>query len=277
MLLAALEFLLEADITRLRDVEVDLVIEEEIGGNGALSAVLHGRRVDEVVVLEPTGLEVFHGHRGCLEFVAELRGRGTHMGGPNGLSAITGAFEFAGAVRRLEQRILEEARTHPSFSGWERPVQINLGRIEGGEWHGSVPELCRVWCALGFLPERSVAEVKALLRKTVADLPDPWWRTHTRLEYDGIHNEGYLGDANAAVCEALRRATWRAGMPSAGPRAWNVSCDARLYARELGVPTVIYGVGSLAEAHSSHEQLPLDELESGALALIYFLTEGPVP
>jgi acetylornithine deacetylase len=272
MLLAALRFIADAKLTRTRDVAVDFVVEEETGGNGALSAALHGRAADEVVVLEPTGLEVFHGHRGCLEFTLDVAGRSTHMGAGTGLSAIDGAIAFIEELRALEVRLIAEARTDSAFATWECPLQINVGAIEGGEWHGSIPERCLVRGAFGFLPRYCIADVERMLALAVEALPTAWFREQSTLRYEGVHNGAYLSDPNAQLTRDLRSAAQAAGAPSRPGRAWNVSCDARLYSDLLGVPTVIFGAGSLLEAHSSHERLEFEEWARGILTLARFLT-----
>lgn len=271
MLVAARRFLAEAGIPVRRGTTLDLVVEEEIGGNGALSSVLHGRAADEVVVLEPTGLEVFHGHRGCLEFTAEFHGRSSHMGG-DGVSAIDGAIAFVGLLKRLEADLVAEARRDPAFAGWQRPVQVNVGAIEGGEWHGSIPERCVLRCSTGFHPRYTVADMRAMLADLVTALPAPWSPNTVALSYPGIHNGAYLDPADTAVARDLRAAVRTAGADVAEGRAWHVSCDARLYARLLGLPTVVFGAGSLRYAHSSVERLEIDEWSRGVAALATFLS-----
>jgi acetylornithine deacetylase len=270
MLAAALRYLADAGIPLRRGVTLDLVPEEEIGGNGALSTVLHGRDADEVVVLEPTGLEVFHGHRGCAGFAVEIGGRSSHMGG-SGLSAIDGAVEFLALLRELEAELLDEARTDPAFAGVDRPVQINVGTIAGGEWPGSIPERCTVGGHFGFHPRYSTAAVLGMLSDLVSRLRDPWLRTHSRVRLRGIHNGAYLGDPDERVARDLRAAVRATGAAVAQRRAWHVSCDARLYHEELGLPTVVFGAGRLADAHSSHEALDIDEWGRGVAALAGFL------
>jgi acetylornithine deacetylase len=269
MLAAALAFISEAGLRRTREVVVDLVVEEEIGGNGALSSVLHQPQVDEVVVLEPTGLEVFHGHRGVLEFTFDVRGSATHMGGSGGVDAIQAAIRLVQALKELEVELVREARSDPHFSGWQRPVQLNIGAIKGGEWHGSVPERCLVRGAIGFLPRYQLDEVAGMLDHVLDSLPEPR-RDGVTLTFDGIHNGAYVGDPTSRLATEMRAAT---GTEAVAPRAWNVSCDARLYARLLGVPTVIVGCGTLEEAHSSHEQLDLTEWQQGVAALVRFLAD----
>jgi acetylornithine deacetylase len=275
MLAAALRFLRDAGVPLRRRVSLDLVPEEEIGGNGALSSVLYGSDASDVVVLEPTSLEVFHGHRGCAGFTVDVRGRSSHMGG-RGVSAIDGAVELVTLVRELEEDLLREARTDPAFAGMDRPMQINIGMIDGGEWAGSVPERCTVRGFFGYHPRHSATAVLDFLRELVGRLGDPWLREHTVVSPYSIHNEAYLGDPDDAVAQGLRAAVRATGADVAERRAWNVSCDARLYQRLLGVPTVVFGAGSLVDAHSSHEGIDLTEWTRGVEALVTFLTEERV-
>ncbi|MEU9506728.1 M20/M25/M40 family metallo-hydrolase [Micromonospora sp. NPDC048170] len=276
MLAAALRCVADLGLPLTRAVMLDLVVEEEIGGNGALSTILHGREVDEVVVLEPTDLEVLHGHRGCLEFTVRVGGRASHMGG-DGVSAIDGAMEYIAALRELEARLMAEAMAEPDFAGYSRPMQINVGRIAGGEWHGSIAALCSVGGAFGFLPKYSLDDVQGMLTELVAGLGDPWLREHTDIRYEGIRNGAYVGDPHSAVATDLRRAAQVVTGRQRAPRAWSVSCDARLYHDHLAVPTVVFGAGQLAHAHSSAERLSIAEWSQGVAALVAFLTDDREP
>ena len=277
MLLASLAYVRDAGLQRTRDVEVDLVGEEEVGGNGALSACLHGRdAAGGAVVLEPTSLEVLHGHRGCLEFTAHTVGRAVHQGsGESGVSAIDVAVDLISELKSLERTLVADARRHPAFREWPRPIQINVGSIAGGEWHGSVPERCAVGGSFGFLPTHTVADVDGLLSDVATRVARRWGVPTGPLEYTGIHNGAYLGNADAPVAAALRRAARAAGVADrAVPRAWNVSCDARLYHDVGRLDTVIFGAGNLSEAHAAGEFLDVGQWEQGVLALAMFLTDG---
>lgn len=269
MLLGALRFFADCGMPRGREVEIDFVNEEEIGGNGALSTLMWGRDADDFVVLEPTSLEVFHGHRGCLEFAATLVGQAVHMGSrESGDSAIDEAIAFIHELREIEARLVAEARSDPDFCDWESPLQVNVGMIAGGEWPGSIPERCSVRGNFGFLPSMSLADVRKLLEITVAGVSSS---AESTISCDGIRNEAYKGDPRSALADSLREATEAAGVPQKAPRGWNVSCDARLYHHLTGRPTVVFGAGSLSEAHSSHETLSVREWERGMHALVLFL------
>ena len=53
---------------------------------------------------------------------------------------------------------------------------------------------------------------------------------------------------------ALHQSVCACGIPSE-VYGWNVSCDARLYAKLAGLPTVVYGVSDIREAHSDGEKV----------------------
>ena len=49
------------------------------------------------------------------------------------------------------------------------------------------------------------------------------------------------------------------------------SCDSWFYNNQLGIPTVVFGPGSLRFAHSNEEQIQLDEILDAAVILVRFI------
>jgi acetylornithine deacetylase len=265
MLLAALRFMRDTGRALAGPVEIDFVFEEELGGNGTRASVLLGTAADQAVVLEPTGLAVHNGHRGCLSFRLRVRTPAAHMGFTGTTpSAIDVAFEATRALKRLEQRMLAEAATDRDFGSWERPVQLVVSSIAGGEWHGSVPGACELRGNLGFLPSRSLADAEALLRGVAEELSP----ATVAVDFPLLRNDAYLGDPSSPL---VRRLTAACEQPP--PRPWLVSCDARLYAR-AGIPTVVFGCGRLEHAHTHGEHVSIAELERGVAVLARFLEHG---
>lgn len=62
---------------------------------------------------------------------------------------------------------MRESHSDSAFSIWKRPVQINVGKISGGEWPGSVPEKCSFTFNVGFLPAASIEDIETLLNTRV--------------------------------------------------------------------------------------------------------------
>lgn len=274
MTFAALELLGDLEIPPAFDLTVDFVVEEEIGGSGTLASILNGCEADEVVVLEPTGLEILHGHRGCLSFEVEVEGVAGHMGGTEGLSAIDGAVEVIGALKRLEAEMREAASAKPLFDSPVSLTPVNVGAIHGGQWHGSFPRRCQLRANAGFLPPDDVAAVASRIERTVAELPEPW-NERCRVTYSGIHNEAYVIDSATPLVGRLVGCGRRQGVETGRPRVWEASCDARFYSRLLDLPVVVFGSGDLGAAHASDERLSLTQFSAGVRMLADFLATLP--
>jgi acetylornithine deacetylase len=191
-------------------------------------------------------------------------------------SAIDGAFEVIRALKRLEQRLLAEASQDPDFGVWERPVQLVISSIAGGEWHGSVPCRCDLQGNLGFLPDRSLDDAQALLRDALGEAETALAPATIELDFPLLRSDGYLDSCASPVVRQLAAACEAEGLPSDG-RPWLVSCDARHYALHAGLPTAIFGCGRLEHAHSEAERVSIDELERGVAVLVRFLEAEASP
>ncbi|MEI8083484.1 MAG: M20/M25/M40 family metallo-hydrolase, partial [Actinomycetes bacterium] len=279
MLVEAIRFLRDEQIPLARNVMVDLPAEEEIGGNGTLSNLLHGAPFDEAVCLEPTSLTVFRGHRGCLTFKVTVFGRSVHMGSAQtGVDAIAGAIAAIGRLRELESSMLTRAAEDPVFNVWARPLQLNIGLISGGEWSGSVPERCSFTGELGFLPPDSIADVQRAIEAACRHASGQGESVGMEVDFTaGLSNDSYLTDAGEALVHDLvmaQRSVVDGGTSAQPVGGWNVSCDARLYANVARVPTVVFGSGSVSDAHSAHEHVRISELAQGMAVLARFLSTG---
>lgn len=275
LLLGALAFLKYKKCTPQYKVHLDLVSEEEVGGNGTLSTILHGVLADLVIVFEPTDLEVHRGHRGCLTCETTIIGKSVHMGSDSdGLSAITVAVRLMDELKSLEQEMLADAKEDSAFSIWRRPLQINIGKICGGEWPGSVPEKCKLLFNVGFLPKYSIPEIEAVIESRVGLLEQIFPGVKVSFDFNsGLRNKAYIVSDKDQLLRQLSESISKARCiaRSAPIYAWRASCDARHYAQEANIPTAIFGAGSLGEAHSSNERIEINQMRVGTKALSMFL------
>lgn len=264
MCVEAIRFLLENNIQFSRNIYLDLVIEEEIGGNGTLSTIMHGITADEVINLEPTDLDFYRGHRGCLTFEIEVNGKAVHMGGDTtGQNAIILAFEIITELQKLEKRLLREAKLNKDFNKWSKPLQMNIGKIVGGEWSGSVPEKCVITGDLGFLPTYSIEEIKFLIEQCCISTGNPWIAGNYKLRFNGLQNDAYIISEHTALVKNFKKTLSRHGRKAKKSFGWKVSCDARHFNKSLGLPVIIFGSGSLNDAHSAQEKINTKELKAG--------------
>lgn len=273
MLVEAIRFLIENNIVIKKQIEINLVIEEEIGGNGTLSSILNGIKADLIIVMEPTSLLVYRGHRGCITAEIEVKGKSVHMGSDEtGVNAIECMVYIMNSLKKLELKMLKEASSDKAYKIWKKPLQINFGKIFGGEWPGSVAEKCTLISNIGFLPNYSIQQAEVLVDKFCHNTEDEWTNRNTRVKFNSLHNNAYIINENDRNIKEMLFCLNKWGINQSKSFGWKVSCDARLYFDLLNIPTLIFGCGDLGDAHSSHEKISLKGLEFGIGILADYLS-----
>jgi acetylornithine deacetylase len=214
--------------------------------------------VDAAVVGEPTSLEPVRVHNGLARITIETHGRSAHTSRAHlGVNAISAA---ARVVSALQDRLLPllEARAHP-LAG---PALLTPAVIRGGVAPNVVPDRCRLSVdrrlAPGENPDAALAEIDELLDE-LRDSGDritrePPWALLEAVETPADHPVVRL--AEESVQAVLGRSMTAGGVPY-GTDASNLSGIG-------GIPCVVLGPGSIDQAHTDDEWVPLDEIRQGA-------------
>jgi acetylornithine deacetylase len=211
------------------------------------------------IVAEPTGLDIVHAHKGCVRWSLTTSGRSCHSSRPElGVNAI---YHMA-AILPLVERYAETLRTtksHPLLG----PATLSVGRIEGGTSVNTVPDRCLVEIDRRVLPgERALetpGELEAYLRQHAPahvryELSAPWLSCPA-LPPDG--SEALIARLSHAI-DAVR------GRHRVMPVPYGT--DASTLA-EAGVPSVVFGPGDIAQAHTCDEWVDLAEVEAASEVL----------
>ncbi|MCL6518224.1 MAG: ArgE/DapE family deacylase [Armatimonadetes bacterium] len=270
-IIQALVALRDAGVRLSGDVMVQFVIEEEAGGNGALSVILDGMRADGVVVMESTDFGVRPAGRGAVWFKLAIEGRSTHMGRwRDGVNAIEKMMDAIRVLQKYEQKLVAESGGDPLFPDTEANVKVNIGTIQGGEWPSMVAGNCVIEGGVGFLPNKRLADIKAEVKAALEAGVDDWTRNHYTLEFTRLHNEAYRMPPDHPLAQELYKSAISLGAKS-DVTGMTASCDARLFWHRGGMPTVVFGPGKFPYAHALDEQITIDEIALGAKILADFL------
>lgn len=266
-ILAVLKALNEADVTLNHDLFVQFVVEEEVGGNGTLAALIDSPPADGVIVLEPTQMLIHPANRGAVWFRATVQGRSVHMGRiRDGVSAIEKACETIKRMRRYEDRLIADCAGHPLFQEFECPAQVNIGTMEAGNWPSAVAGMAVIEGAVGFLPNKRLEDVKHELYEAVMATDDQWLKNHFQLEFPKLHNEAYEIPADHPLPQTMQDGC-RTVQLDTRITGFIVSCDARLFWHRGNMPVIVFGPGSIGDAHSAQEHIKISELLVAAEAL----------
>jgi acetylornithine deacetylase len=252
-------------------------VNEEYGFSGASALVplldgredeIFARKPDAAVVAEPTDLDVVVAHKGVVRWRCHARGRAGHSARPEeGDNAI---YKMARALRLLEQyqaEVVGTLGTHPLCG----PSAMSVGTIRGGISVNTIPALCTIEIDRRLPPGeqpdgayRHLVEYLAL----AGDLDFPLEHDPPYMQGPALSDEdnGPLADQLARIARGVAGDCRRVGVPYATDAAFIAAA---------GIPTVVFGPGSLAQAHTDDEWLPLDQLEQAAEILYRFCREGP--
>jgi acetylornithine deacetylase/succinyl-diaminopimelate desuccinylase-like protein len=235
---------------------VAMTAGEEEGGLGAQALVERGFTADFAVALEPTSLRVVHGAKGVLRLWLEAQGRAAHGSRPDrGVNAIYRMLPLATELRD---------RTAPALARRRHAVlgaaSLNLGVMAGGRDLNIVPDLCRIGLDIRTHPDCGNDAALKLVEKACA-------RSGADVRVD-VHRRGesFVTDRKNRWAREVRRVA----------RGWATAdwyCDANVLAAH-GIPSVAFGPGNIAQAHTKDEFITQRELDCGAAAFLRLLEVG---
>jgi acetylornithine deacetylase len=272
-LVLALEALKALGLRLKGDLQAQIVIEEEGGGNGSLSVIRQGNKADAAIVLEPTSLRAHPANRGAVWFRLGVNGKSAHMGKYwEGVSAIEEMVGLIGILKEYEAALRKESAGNPLFPHDPSPVTINIGQINGGDWPSTVPEECSVEGGIAFLPNRRIEQIHEEVLALIETRASEWAKKHCHFEFGRLHNEAFETPVDHPAVDAFNRAA--ASVLGERPLiGWTASCDARLFSQRGGMPTITFGAGELSHAHSLDEQIRVDDILRATEVLVEFLVD----
>ncbi|GAB3412256.1 ArgE/DapE family deacylase [Haloparvum alkalitolerans] len=247
-------------------VVVEAVAGEEDGGYGAATAALanpYPFERDAAVVAEPTDLRPVVATEGSLMARLELDGRSAHAATRWVGEDVLPRFE---AVRESFMDLEAERNrtvTHPLYDRFPVAWPVVCGRVEAGSWASTVPATLSAEFRIGVAPGETVAAVEERFRERLAaaTADDPWLDEHPpRFERFSVQFEPAEVDPDEPVVADLRAAMEETGLPETDPRGATYGADSRHYVA-AGVPTVLFGPGTIAEAHFPNETVAWVEVE----------------
>ena len=254
------------------DVIAHLVVEEEVGGNGTLAMARRGERADACIVMEPTGMQILTSVRGAVWFRVVCTGRPGHSGrATETVSALKMAIQVVGILERYHARLLAASRGFPLFDPFPNPMPITFGKLNAGDWPATAPARAVVEGVLGLLPNKTRFQVMEEMRQAILEEGDPWLREHFALEFMYRHDSHVLDPAHA-LPRALESACAETGVATR-ISAMTASCDSWFYNNQLGIPSVVFGPGSLGFAHTNEEQIDMAEIDAAARVLARVITQ----
>jgi acetylornithine deacetylase/succinyl-diaminopimelate desuccinylase-like protein len=237
------------------------LIDEEHAQAGSRALAASGFKADLAIVGEPTKLQVVTAHKGSLWLELATRGHAAHGATPHlGKNAVHEMTRIVDALETDYAAQLKQRKHKLLGAG-----TVNVGTISGGTQPNIVPDGCVISIDRRTLPGETEAgvrrEIAALLqsKKLSAKVSSTKLAPALPLETD----------FKLPLVQTFLRA---AGQKK--PLGVDYFCDAAVLSAG-GIPSVVFGPGDIAQAHTADEWISLAELERGKNLLLRFLNSLP--
>ena len=223
--------------------------------------VADGFKADLAIVGEPTRAKIVTAHKGDLWLQLETRGKSAHGARPElGCNAV---HEMARIVDLLETKYAAQLRRrrHKLL----RCATVSVGLISGGTQPNIVPDRCTISIDRRTLPGETESSVRRELQSLL--------RRH---ELHAVISNGKPGPCLPLETNPMIPLA-RQFLLSAGQRApvgVDYYCDASVLAKG-GIPSIVFGPGDIAQAHTADEWISLASLERAGALLLRFLQSLP--
>lgn len=265
-MLKAISRLVEERPSDLPTVIMACSVNEEHGYSGAEDLAgswsngessLVPRTPDAVIVAEPTELQVIVAHKGVVRWRCHAHGKASHSARPHlGDNAIFRMRRVLEALERYANEVAPDGKSHPLVG---HPT-LSVGIISGGISVNTVPDRCTIEIDRRVVP----GEDAEAARQEVIDFVSQEISGDDQVEHEapficanGLDdaNNGQLASDLGAIAEGHGGTAEPGGVP--------YGTDAPSFAA-IGAPTVVFGPGSIDQAHTCDEWIRVDQLERAA-------------
>ena len=224
--------------------------DEESSMAGARQLLRDGRpKADFAIIGEPTGLQPIIAHKGVLALSIVIEGSGGHASNPNlGCNALD-AMHAVIADLLIYRQELASMYTNPTFE--INIPTLNLGCLHAGDSPNRICETAELQIDVRLMPGMEIDELATTIQHRLVETI----ASHgTRLSITRINEvpayqtsgDGDLARTLASLC----------GRPP-GTVAFGTEAP---FLQSLGMETVVFGPGSINQAHQPNEYLDLNQL-----------------
>lgn len=258
--LAAMLHMMEYFSLHQEELKADLLlcasVDEEHAYRGLLAFMDLNLPIHGAVVGEPTNLDIVIAHKGCVRFEVETMGKAAHSSVPHeGRNAITDMMKVMEYLEKSKGSL--DHNVHPLCG---LPT-LSVGTIRGGCQINIVPDQCSIKVDRrlipGEQPDRVMNEIK---RGLAAYLQGQDIRFAVQ---ELLLDEALNTSPDSLIVKSAREA---AGLLQMNTELCGASygSDASKLQQRKGIPSIVLGPGSINQAHTDEEWVPVEEVVQAA-------------
>lgn len=248
------------------NVHVAAVVDEEVHYRGVAELA---RRIERgelsyaaAIVGEPTELHIVTAHKGVIRFYVEVEGVAGHSSEPE--RAINAIEQMAAVIRYVREEAvrLRTELVHPMVGS----AVCSVTQIHGGRSPNVIPDRCQITIDRRTVPGEESMAVWESIRDDLLELSarTPGLRV-------GVSEPFILDYAMETASDhpLVNQLAASATLHTGGAHLLGAPyCSDASKLVRVGVPTVVFGPGSIAQAHTSDEWVELGQVEQAVDIMI---------
>ncbi len=237
------------------------LVDEENAQGGSRVFAASGAPADLAIVGEPTRLRIVTAHKGDVWLGIHTLGKAAHGSRPElGRNAILAMADVVNILENDYAKKLKEKKHdvlgHPT---------VNVGSIWGGVQPNIVPDRCDITVDRRTLPGETT-------RSVIKDLKDLFMAKKIRVniaEMKGLDSPPMETDPENELVKHLMKEARQSKAEGV-----DFFCDAAILS-QAGTPSVVFGPGDIAQAHTVDEWILVRQLTTAGSILKRFLDRQP--
>jgi acetylornithine deacetylase len=255
-------------------VYLESVVEEECSGNGALQCRLERPAADACIVTEPHHDRLATAQLGIQWFDVRVSGEPAHTKDAShlGANAIDAIAVITEELRELEREL--NADPPGQYAGMPHPINLNLGKIQGGDWRSTVAAECVASYRLATYPGWPLSDLRRRIESAVAAAAarHPFLSVHPPVvTYDGLSCEGIEVAKDEPLVTSLHQACADMLGRELTRRPTTGTTDTRAFVQR-GIPAICFGPHG-ERLHGVDERVSLSSTIDTAKVLALFIRD----
>ncbi len=234
------------------DVLLAAVVDEEYSFQG-VKAFCDELEADAAIVAEPTELRIAIASKGVLRWRIRAQGKSAHSSKAHlGTNAIYHMARIVSAIEQDHEALASEQ--HPLLGA----ASCSVGKISGGVQVNFVPDSCVIEIDRRLLPDEAFSKIwqhyQLLIDRVKRGFPD----MDVQMEEPMLLDDAWTVDPSSSIVRVSRGVLEEMGA-NEEPIGVPFGSDASKLGR-AGIPTIIYGPGSIDQAHAAVEYIELKQV-----------------
>ncbi len=259
---------------KIGELEIQFVADEEMGSNNGMKYLSESYNLplnaDLAIVAEPTNNYLCKSELGNLWIKLEIKTDGGHAGlAFNHENAIDKTYKFVNEIERyIKDYRNKNMKANDIYDGLH---QVNIGRISGGSHPGTVPNNCEAIIDLRIKPW----EDRDLLYKEIEEISKRIMNEsyHTSIRIEKYSTGGYPPCESKGNEYTERLFSLNRQLNAVENYAGFFGGSDAYYLMNKEVNTIIFGPGSLEQAHAINEYVNIKQYYQYIDVLTQFLID----